>query len=89
MFAIKFILLVITFCTSTLIGILISRRYSNRVHVLNDLKNALNMFQVKINFSVETIPEIFTDISKKVSGVAGKFFKDTVTYINKENMLAR
>ena len=51
-------------------------------------KNALNIFEVKINFSFETIPEIFSEISEKIQGTTGKIFADTVFYMNIENMKA-
>lgn len=88
MYVLKLILLVIVFGTSSVIGILISKKYSNRVKILKDLKNALSIFEVKINFSFETIPEIFTEISKKITGVAGKIFSDTVKNIETKNMSA-
>lgn len=88
MYVLKSLLLLMIFGTSTIIGILISKKYSNRVHILNDLKNALNMFEIKINFSFETIPEIFMDISEKTDGNVSKMFSDTVKNITKENMLA-
>ncbi|MBR6194261.1 MAG: hypothetical protein IKQ58_02210, partial [Prevotella sp.] len=70
MHILKIILLVIVFGTSAIIGILISRKYSNRVRILKDLMNALNIFEVKINFSFETIPEIFKEIQEKIKGTA-------------------
>ena len=88
MFLLKAGLLVLLFGTSTIIGILISKKYSNRVKILKDLKNALNMFEVKINFSFETIPEIFNEIAEKINGVAGKIFSDTIKNIEKNSMLA-
>lgn len=86
MYLFKWILLIGVFSTSTIIGILISKKYSNRLQILKDMKNALNIFEVKINFSMETIPEIFTEISKKIKGNVGKIFKDAV--VNMEFMLA-
>lgn len=88
MHILKIGLLFILFCTSTIIGLLISKKYSNRVRILKDMKNALNMFEVKINFSFETIPEIFTEIGQKIGGIAGKIFSDTVNNIEQKNMLA-
>jgi stage III sporulation protein AB len=41
------------------------------------------MFEVKISYSLETIPEIFNEISIKIKGTAGKIFSDTVNNINK------
>lgn len=88
MFVLKLILLVLLFCTSTIIGILISKKYSNRLKILKDLKNALNIFEVKINYSFETISEIFNEIAKNIDGVAGKIFEDAVKNINKKNLIA-
>lgn len=88
MYIFKIILLITLFCTSSIIGILISKKYSNRVQILKNLKNALNIFEVKINFSFETIPEIFEEISQKIDGVAGKMFSDTIKNMNNKNVLA-
>ena len=82
MYIIKWFLLIIVFCTSTIIGLLISKKYSNRLHILKGIKNALNMFEVKINFSCE----IFNEISKKVKGISGKIFLDAAE--NMKTMLA-
>ena len=88
MYMLKIILLAAVFGTSTVIGVLISRKYSNRVKVLRELKNALNIFEVKINFSFETIPEIFNEIAHKTNGVAGKIFEDAVKNMENKNMIA-
>lgn len=81
MYIVKWILLGMVFCTSSAIGILISKKYSNRLYILKNLKSGLSIFEVKINFSCETIPEIFKEISQKVKGVAGKIFEDTIEII--------
>lgn len=78
MYIFKWILLIGVFGTSTVIGVLISKKYSNRLQILKDMKNALNIFEVKVNFSMETIPEIFTEISQKIKGTAGKIFGNAV-----------
>ena len=88
MYVLKVLLLLAVFCTSTIIGILISKKYSNRVLILKDFKNALNMFEVKINFSCETIPEIFMEISQKMNGVVSRIFSDAVNNMNLKNMMA-
>lgn len=88
MYVLKFILLTIVFCTSTIIGVLISKKYSSRVQILKELKKALNIFEVKINFSFETITEIFSEIAQKTNGVASKIFECTVKNIDCENMPA-
>ena len=84
----KIIIYSFIFLSCSLIGMLISKKYSNRVNELKEFKNALNMFEVKINFSFETIPEIFNEIAEKINGVAGKIFSDTIKNIEKNSMLA-
>lgn len=88
MFIIKGILLFGVFCTSTAIGVIISQKYNKRVAMLKNIKEALNIFEIKINFSFETIPDIFQEIYQKIGGQAGKIFKDTAEYINNNEMLA-
>ena len=46
MYVLKWILLIGVFCTSTTIGTLISKKYSSRVQILKEIKNALNIFEV-------------------------------------------
>jgi len=62
MLIIKISILFLIFGTSTAIGILVSSKYKNRVSDLREIKNALNMFETKIRYTYETIPEIFKQI---------------------------
>ena len=71
----KFILLFIVFCGSSYIGLLISKRYSNRTEELKQIKTALNMLEAKIKFTYEPLPEIFEQISKTVPKSIGEIFK--------------
>jgi len=87
-YILKFILLATVFGTSTTIGILISKRYSKRVDILKQLKNGLNMFEVKIEFSFETISDIFSEIAEKLDDSVGKIFSDTVKNMNEKGMYA-
>lgn len=75
MIIIKTIILLLVFVVATAIGILISEKYKNRVKDLKEMKNALNMFQTKIKFTYEPIPEIFKDISIKTTNNIGKIFE--------------
>lgn len=63
---IKYLELILILSASTYIGILISKKYLNRVTDLKEMKNALNIFSTKIKFTYEPIPQIFKEISKKV-----------------------
>ncbi len=75
MILIKWIVLILVFISSFTIGSLISKKYVNRVKELKEMKNALNIFETKIKFTYEAIPEIFEDISKQMDGVIGEVFK--------------
>lgn len=74
MLTIKIIIYSFIFLSSSLIGILISKKYENRVNELKEFKNALNIFKTKIRYTYEPIPEIFIEISKNIdSNISGVF----------------
>ena len=60
---------------SSVIGLMLAKKYSNRELELKEMKNALNMFENKIKFTYEDIPTVFNDISIKIQGNIGKIFK--------------
>lgn len=72
---IKFIMLAAIFGTSTIIGINISKKYSTRVKELKEFRVALNIFEEKIKFTYEPIPEVFEEISEKLVKNVGQVFK--------------
>ena len=76
MFFIKVFVLMLIFLASLKAGKIISKKYSNRVTELKEMKNALNMFLTKIKFTYESIPESFRQISENINGNIGKIFKD-------------
>lgn len=75
MLAIKIIIYTFIFLSCSLIGILISRKYINRVNELKEFKNALNIFKTKIRYTYEPIPEIFAEISENVNSNISSVFK--------------
>lgn len=75
MLGLKIIIYSFIFLSSSLIGMLISKKYEERVNELKEFKNALNMFKTKIKFTYEPIPEIFEQISKQIEPKTGKIFK--------------
>ena len=75
MLIIKILIYSFIFLSSSMIGILLSKKYSNRVKELQEFKNALNIFKTKIRFTCEPIPEIFTEISSSMSSNIGSIFK--------------
>ncbi|MDR0978745.1 MAG: stage III sporulation protein AB [Lachnospiraceae bacterium] len=62
MIIIKTFIYISIFSTATLIGILLSNKYINRVKELKELKVALNIFKTKIRFTSEPLSEIFLEI---------------------------
>ena len=75
MLGVKIIIYAFIFLTSSGIGILISKKYEERVNELKDFKSALNIFKTKVKFTYEPIPEIFEEISKNIQSKPGKIFK--------------
>ena len=76
MLGIKIIIYFFIFLTSSGIGIIMSKKYEQRVNELRAFKNALNIFKSKIKFTYEPIPEIFKEISKSMDSKTGKIFEN-------------
>lgn len=81
----KIILLISIVIASTFLGILLSKKYSNREKELKEMKSALNIFATKIKFTYETIPNIFMEISNKVGGNVGQIFARASSRMKEEN----
>jgi len=75
MLVLKIIIYGFIFLSSSLIGILISKKYKNRVNELIEFKNALNIFKTKISYTYKPIPDIFIDISENTSSNISNVFK--------------
>lgn len=71
---IKYFMLFIILVACTLIGRYLSKKYVMRVKELEEMKNALNMFQSKIKFTYEPIPEIFEEIAQNTNRSVGQVF---------------
>ena len=78
---IKYFMLILILIFSSLLGKLLSKKYSNRLKELEEMKTALNILKTKIKFTYSPLPEIFEEISEKQKGNIGKIFKK-----EKENM---
>jgi len=75
MIIIKILIYSFIFLSSSMIGILLSKKYSNRVKELQEFQNALNIFKTKIRYTAEPIPEIFIEISSNMNSNIGSIFK--------------
>lgn len=78
---IKYFMLFIILVSCSLIGRYLSKKYVMRVKELEEMRNALNMFQSKIKFTYEPIPEIFGEIAQATDRSIGQVF-----YLAKEKM---
>lgn len=75
MLVVKIIIYSFIFLSCSLIGMLISKKYSNRVNELKDFKNALNIFKTKIRYTYEPLPEVFEEISQEINSNISSVFK--------------
>ena len=62
---IKYIILILIFILSNIIGKMIAQKYRYRKEELEEMYNALNIFKTKIKFTYSPIGEIFDEIRKK------------------------
>ena len=67
MIIIKYLILGMILLGTSYIGILMSKKYSNRVKDLKEMRKALNFFEDKIKFTYEPIPDVFYEISHKMN----------------------
>jgi stage III sporulation protein AB len=72
---IKFILLIIIFSLSTIIGLTIAKMYENRVKELQEFKSVLNIMKTKIKFTYEPLEEIFKEIAQDGVTKVERIFK--------------
>lgn len=75
MLLIKVVIYSFIFLSCSLIGILISKKYVNRVNELREFKNALNIFKTKIKYTYEPLPKIFAEISENIDSNISTVFK--------------
>lgn len=81
---IKFLILALLLFITSWLGIILSKKYSNRVKELKQVKTGLNIIENKIKFTYEPIPEIFKEISTKFIGSVSGIFKNS--YENMKNI---
>ncbi|MBP3255282.1 MAG: stage III sporulation protein AB [Clostridia bacterium] len=80
---IKYIILFVILGISSYIGILLSKKYSNREKELKELKNAISILGTQIKFTYEPLPTLFKQIGEITKGNIGEIF--TNAYIKMEN----
>lgn len=72
---IKLMLLLLIVSLSAFIGILVSKRYSNRVDEIQDLITALELLESRLNYTYDTIPDAFGFVGKHMRSSAKKIFE--------------
>ncbi len=77
----KFLLLIIIFLLSTIIGIVIAKMYENRVKELQEFKSILNAMKTKIKFTYEPLEEIFNEVSENGKTAVSNIFKQMAIQI--------
>lgn len=78
---IKGILIFFVFLIFVKIGSIYSKKYINRAAQLEQMKNLLNIFKVKIKFTCNTIQEIFNQLYEDNPNEVGEIFKRTNEYM--------
>lgn len=82
---IKWILLLGILGSSSYIGFLISDKYKKRVKDLKEIKKGLHIFETKIRYTVEPIPDIFLEISHHLENNIGQVFKNASVQMQKHH----
>lgn len=86
---VKIVLLVLVFTASTAIGFFISNRFNERVRELEDLINALEIFETKISYTYDTLIDTFTYISENLKTKIYRIFFITAEHLREnKNMSA-
>lgn len=75
MIILKVTTLTLIFLCSTGIGILMANKYRKRVEELSTMKKALNIFETKMKYTYQPIPDIFKEISNSFNNNIGNIFK--------------
>ena len=62
-----------------------SKKYSNRLRDLKEMRKAFNFFEEKIKFTYEPIPDVFEEISHKVQDDIGEIFYNSSKSMENES----
>jgi len=75
MIIIKYVILMSMLLSSSYIGLLLAKKYQNRVRELKKIKTSLAVFATKIRLTYEPIPQIFEEIGNKGNDTVSNIFK--------------
>lgn len=78
----KFLFLLSVLFLSTMIGMMIAKKYSNRVSELQETIIALELLESRINYTYDTIPEVFEFIARHLKTNIKNIFEYSAEKLN-------
>lgn len=82
---IRWIVYSMIFGVSTSIGVLLAKKYENRVDELKDFKSAFIILKTKMKYTYLPLKEIFKDIVNCTNGKTKEVFEKSCQYIDNED----
>ena len=86
MIILKLICLFLIFFISMKIGFIMANRYKLRLNNLENIKTSLNLFKTKIEYTNDTVTQVFNQISKIIYEDKENIFKNTITNLEKDKL---
>ena len=86
MIILKLICLFLIFFISMKIGFILANRYKLRLNSLENIKTSLNLFKTKIEYTNDTVAQVFNQISKIIYEDKENIFKSTITNLEKDQL---
>lgn len=85
LFVVKFVGFILILGATTFLGVLISKKYSLRVNELQELITGLEIFETRLNYTYDTIPDAFDFIHRHLKSDVRNIFKNVSNDLNKSN----
>ena len=86
MIILKLICLFLIFFISMKIGFILANRYKLRLNSLENIKTSLNLFKTKIEYTNDTVAQVFNQISKIIYEDKENIFKNTIINLEKDKL---
>ena len=86
MIILKLICLFLIFFISMKIGFIMANTYKLRLNSLENIKTSLNLFKTKIEYTNDSIIEVFNQISKIIYEDKDNIFKNVITNLEKDEL---
>ena len=86
MIILKLICLFLIFFISMKIGFIMANTYKLRLNSLENIKTSLNLFKTKIEYTNDTVTQVFNQISKIIYEDKDNIFKNVITNLEKDEL---